>query len=110
MSSPKDETENNDFEAVLREAIDTFGEDLQMMVAIEEMAELTKVLSKVTRYGMQDRLREKAKEEIADVAIMLLQLMMIFEFSDDDICAEAGRKVQRLHEGIVRRRDRVSQT
>jgi NTP pyrophosphatase (non-canonical NTP hydrolase) len=106
MSSPED----NNFNDILRDAIDTFGEDLQMMVAIEEMAELTKVLSKVARYGMQDRLREKAKEEIADVAIMLLQLMMIFEFSDDDICGEVGRKVQRLHEGILRRKDRVSQT
>jgi len=110
MSLPKDTTDNNDFEIVLKDAIDTFGEDLQMMVAIEEMAELTKVLSKVARYGMQDRLREKAVEEIADVTIMMLQLMMIFDIPDDILCKEMSRKVKRLEEGISRRKERVAQT
>lgn len=110
MPLPKDETENNDFEEVLKDAIDTFGEDLQMMVAIEEMAELTKVLSKVARYGMQERLREKATEEIADVTIMMIQLMMIFNIPDEVLCKEMSRKIKRLKEGVDRRKERVSQT
>jgi len=110
MSSPNNDAENNDFENVLKDAIDTFGEDLQMMVAIEEMAELTKVLSKVARYGMQERLRDKAVEEIADVTIMMIQLMMIFDIPDDILCKEMSRKVKRLEEGISRRKEKLSQT
>lgn len=70
---------------ILQKAIDTYGEQMQIDVAIEEMAELTKALIKERR-----ETKNNAKaivdicEEIADVAIMLEQLMMIFDFQLDD--------------------------
>ncbi len=62
-------------------AINTYGEQPQVDMCIEEMSELTKELLKLrresTQAGFQKR-RENIKEEIADVQIMLEQLRMIY--------------------------------
>lgn len=59
---------------VYREAIDTYGAYHQTMMAFEEMAELMKELSKSLRGA--DNV-EQIAEEIADVQIMLDQMMML---------------------------------
>jgi NTP pyrophosphatase (non-canonical NTP hydrolase) len=68
-------------------AIETFGEDLQIAVTIEEMAELTKELCKAQRVtfagrgGLGDGLidnYDEIAEEIADVQIALEELMLLF--------------------------------
>lgn len=65
---------------ILRDAINTFGVDHQLDMAIEEMSELTKEVCKIKRneegseYGSLDAL----SEEMADVIIMLEQLKIIF--------------------------------
>jgi NTP pyrophosphatase (non-canonical NTP hydrolase) len=68
-------------------AIETFGEDLQIAVTIEEMAELTKELCKaqrvtfVARGGLGDGLidnHDEIAEEIADVQIALEEMMLLF--------------------------------
>lgn len=68
-------------------AIETFGEDLQIAVAIEEMAELTKELCKAQRVtfaargGLGDGLidnHDEIAEEIADVQIALEELTLLF--------------------------------
>ncbi len=64
-----------DREAVLRKAIDTYGEESQEKMMIEEMSELTKELCKCFR-GEKDT--GHILEEIADVQIMLDQMKMIF--------------------------------
>lgn len=64
---------------VLLEAIDRFGPVLQMIVAMEEMAELQKEISKAIRLKLN--LRNLA-EEIADVEIMLAQLKLIYSCED----------------------------
>ena len=76
----------------LKKAIDTYGNMMQIIVAIEEMAELTKELCKQLRG--RDNLQEIA-EEIADVNIMMEQQQIIFD------CAERVKdyenaKLQRL--------------
>lgn len=61
---------------ILIQAVETYGKANQVDKAIEEMSELTKALLKE---------RQKAGsvndiiEEIADVSIMLAQLLVIFE-------------------------------
>ena len=57
-------------------AIDTNGIERQIMVAVEEMAELTKELAKAFR--PQGTTLEKLTDEIADVTIMMEQLRLIF--------------------------------
>ena len=58
------------------DAINTFGKDLQTVVAIEECSELQKELTKALRgKGNFDNL----SEEIADVEIMLEQIKLIYD-------------------------------
>jgi NTP pyrophosphatase (non-canonical NTP hydrolase) len=58
------------------DAINTFGADLQKVVAIEECSELIKELTKALRgKGNFDNL----SEEIADVEIMLEQIKLIYD-------------------------------
>lgn len=59
-----------------RAALAAFGRDSQMMVAIEEMSELTKELCKNGR-GQENTTH--IAEEIADVEIMLCQMKMLFD-------------------------------
>ena len=61
---------------IMNKAISTYGQDSQMLMAIEEMSELTKAICKYKRYG--DNVNDIA-EEIADVTIMLDQLKMMFD-------------------------------
>lgn len=60
---------------LLEKAIATYGKEMQMVVACEEMSELQKELCKSLRG--RDNLPAIA-EEIADVEIMLEQLKIIF--------------------------------
>ncbi len=57
------------------EAVRTYGKQSQLVMAMEEMSELTKELSKSLR-GTDNA--EALAEEIADVEIMLEQLKIIF--------------------------------
>lgn len=76
-----------DTENIYWSAIETFGYDLQIAVAIEEMAELTKELCKAQRVtfagrgelgdGLLDNYDEIA-EEIADVQIVLEEMIWMF--------------------------------
>jgi hypothetical protein len=79
-------------------AIETFGEDLQIAVTIEEMAELTKELCKaqrvtfVARGGLGDGLidnHDEIAEEIADVQIALEELEQLYG---------AKKKVQKIRQ------------
>lgn len=60
---------------VLNSAIRTFGKESQKVVAIEELAELQKELTKDLR-GKPNL--QKIAEEMADVEIMLEQLELIY--------------------------------
>ena len=57
-------------------AIKLYGEENQLIVAIEEMSELIKELTKHMRG--QDNV-ESISEELADVSIMLEQIQIIFK-------------------------------
>lgn len=77
----KDETE------LYEAAVEKFGEEAQILMAIEEMAELTKALLKFLRnknFGQGDRLDilKAISEERADVYITLHQLAVIFGEND----------------------------
>ena len=81
---------------ICRAALETFGEDSQVMIAIEEMSELTKELCKNGR-GQENTTH--IAEEIADVEIMLRQMVMLFDCAGQ---VETFRryKLERLAERI----------
>ena len=69
-------TDSSDGDEICRAALETFGAGLQVMMAIEEMSELTKELCKNGR-GQENTTH--IAEEIADVEIMLQQMVMLFD-------------------------------
>lgn len=87
-------------QGILVDAIKTFGEDVQIIKAIEEMAELTKALCKLRTNppGPELRaIRENAIEEIGDVQIMLDQLRLII---DCDTTETEEQKLKRLAQRV----------
>lgn len=69
---------------IMKRAISTYGQSAQLDLVVEEMAELTKAISKLRRAAAGPEFRaavENIVEETADVQIMIDQLRMILAFS-----------------------------
>ena len=86
------EDRKNVYQAALRK----WGVDLQTMMAVEEMSELTKEICKVKR-GKMDL--DALADEIADVTIMLEQLREIYGLNDA-VCDHMDAKILRLQSRI----------
>lgn len=82
--------------ATYKAAIRKYGVDAQVLMAVEEMSELTKEICKLSR-GKKD-LNDLA-DEIADVTIMLEQLRLIYDLNDE-VCDHMDMKIRRLQERI----------
>lgn len=82
---------------IYKQAIDTYGVRAQKLMAIEEMSELTKEICKDFR-GKLDR--EHLIEEMADVTIMLDQMLLIYKISGEEIISMCERKMNRLKERL----------
>ncbi|MDF2881535.1 MAG: hypothetical protein K0R54_2092 [Clostridiaceae bacterium] len=76
-------------------AINTFGENQQIIKAIEELGELSTALA---RHFTKNESSANINEEIADVEIMLSQLRLIF--SNAEIDHHKKEKLERL-KGVV---------
>lgn len=75
------------------QALDTFGKDKQMIVAIEELSELQKELCKSLR-GLNKR--TQILEELADVMFMLPQVCAAYDITEDEIIKVQQAKAERL--------------
>lgn len=105
--------EMSDAGKIYRAAIEVFGGDLQVAVAIEEMAELTKELCKAQRKlfaaemfigdGEIDN-HDEIAEEIADVQIVLEELMLLFGIPSE-VQKARKRKLERLEMRIEKARE-----
>ena len=80
-----------------KQAIDLYGEKAQKLMAIEEMSELTKEICKDFR-GLLDR--EHLIEEMADVMIMLDQMLLLYKISGEEVGLMRIKKVERLKERL----------
>lgn len=84
VDEDKDELTPEQKETALYEAaVEKFGEEAQILIAVEELGELSKALLKWLRYknfdqGTERELMKAIAEERADVGIMLSQLEVIF--------------------------------
>lgn len=79
--------------ALYERALEAFGERSQILMAIEEMSELTRALLKYVRYkdwgqGTKEDVLKAIAEERADVSIMLNQLEVIFGDNSEEKCAK----------------------
>lgn len=82
--------------AIYEAAVQTYGANAQILIAVEEMAELTKALLKFIRYGDRPAVLESINEERADVEIMLNQLHVIFGDCSDWESIKLSRLADRL--------------
>lgn len=85
--------------AVYSDALDVFGGDTQLIVAVEELSECQKEICKVLR-GDGDL--EHLAEEVADATIMLEQVRLMFDINDAT-CRQMDAKIERLKERIEAR-------
>ena len=86
----------------LERAIDHYGKDMQLNVAIEEFSELIKEICKHKRG--EDNL-DNIIEEMADCQIMLSQLRIIFGIRIDDISRVKWEKLDRLEKRMAERKE-----
>lgn len=84
-------------EDVIRKAIDTYGQDAQLWMVIEEMSELSKEICKFKRG--KDNFLEIA-DEMADVYIMLEQLKRLCAVPQDLIQQRIDFKFDRLRKRL----------
>ena len=81
---------------ILKAAIARYGKTAQMVISMEEMAELTKELSKFLRGSHNE---DAIAEEIADVRIMLDQMVILFDCRKQVDLIESG-KLERLRKRL----------
>ncbi len=84
--------------SVLEKAIETYGRDAQLNVAVEELSELIKEICKSKR-GSNNR--DNIIEEMADCYIMLDQLTIIFGIKYSEIKKITDAKILRLENRLA---------
>ena len=80
---------------IMRSAIKKNGKTMQTVVAIEELSELQKELTKHIR-GKGNR--ENLIEEVADVLVMITQVQLMYYIPDDEVEKVMHFKLNRLKE------------
>lgn len=91
---------------ILEQAIETYGKDMQLNVAVEELSELIKEICKSKR-GNDNR--ENIIEEMADCYIMLEQLEIIFDVKPAELCRVLDVKIERLEKRLMVKGERNEQ-
>lgn len=77
---------------VYADALSTFGTNMQLIVALEEMSELQKEITKALRGDLHPM---HLAEEVADATIMLEQVRQIFNINEE-VCDMMDKKIARL--------------
>ena len=85
---------------IYERAIEAYGKDMQLTVAVEELSELTKEICKNKRGA--DNI-DHITEEVADCYIMLDQIAIIFGIKPCDISAVIDEKLARLERRLAER-------
>lgn len=91
----RNDTEKKENKSIEKMAIEKYGKELQTVVAIEELSELIKELTKNIR-GKNNH--DAIVEEIADVYIMLDQVMMMNDICLNEVVEKMNEKLNRLKE------------
>jgi hypothetical protein len=96
------EQDRGNFETI----IETFGKEAQMVVAIEELAELQQEITKKLRHKKGTVFG--LVEEIADVEIMTDQLKVMFGIGEKELATERNYKINRTLEKIRKAKEKKS--
>lgn len=85
---------------VLDKAIKKYGVEKQLLVCMEEPAELIQAISKVERYPEDSTRMQDLIEEMADVTICLDYLKLIYNIRQEELDEWINRKVKRISKKI----------
>ena len=85
---------------ILEKAIETYGKDMQLTVAVEELSELINEICKNKRGA--DNI-DCIIEEVADCHIMLKQIEIIFGIDPADVANMIKSKIDRLAKRLEER-------
>lgn len=89
----------------LNGAREKYGYQNQVLIAIEELNELSCVLAKYPRFETHtdalEELRDHVLEECADVVNVLDHVQSVFEIDDEEIVECAGKKGDRLSHWLL---------
>lgn len=83
------------FTDVEKEIVSHYGDDYITTVATEECAELIQAVTKCKRYGCDSLRRDNLIEEMADVMIILDELMIIYDIELSDVFEIIESKFER---------------
>lgn len=89
-----------DIKHTFNQSIIKCGEEPQCRQAMEECAELIQAINKCIRYPDRKDCHNNLIEEIADVEIMLYQLKVMFNVSDDEVFEVKVQKAVRERERL----------
>lgn len=89
-----------DIKHTFNQSIIKYGEEPQCRQAMEECAELIQAINKCIRYPDRKDCHNNLIEEIADVEIMLYQLKVMFNVSDDEVFEVKVQKAVREQERL----------
>ena len=82
---------------VYTDALETFGSTMQLIVALEEMSELQKEITKALRGNLNPM---HLAEEVADATIMLEQVRQMFDINEP-VCEMMDHKIERLAQRVA---------
>ena len=86
--------------SVLQKAREVYGSKNQILVCVEELTELSSVLTKYPRYENEEEAKEalhdKVLDEVADVMIILDHVQNIMGLTNEEIYSRMNAKVERL--------------
>lgn len=89
-----------DIKHTFNQSIIKYGKEPQCRQAMEECAELIQAINKCIRYSDRKDCHNNLIEEIADVEIMLYQLKVMFNVSDDEVFEVKVQKAKREQERL----------
>lgn len=93
MTVTEAKTEKEFISNTIKEILEHYTKEQQVMQSIEEMSELQKELIKNINRNAHNK--ESIMEEIADVKIMLMQLQKIYDFKNSEIRKVIISKLER---------------
>lgn len=85
----------------LQNAIAHFGVEIQQVVTIEEMAELTQQISKMV-INHPKKNRQNLVEEFSDVLIMLCQIKIIYSITQEEVESIQLEKLKKISNRIAK--------
>ena len=90
--------ERDDIECTCRDHIKNLGKTISSVICIEELAELQKEISKKIRGDISIDSDYRMLEEIADTLIAIQELLIMYNFDDEEVSNAVAVKINRIKE------------